>query len=145
MIWSIDPGETIGLAIWENDGFKRDQMKLDVDGLLSKLETYHGWLSRQSVERIDKIIVEQWAFSPGKTQGGNKMVSSQVIGMVKLFARLIDAEVVMQDPRILKVSALHTGTPIPKNGHFDDDISAYLHGHYYFVVNGILKPPNQVH
>lgn len=144
MIWSIDPGETIGFCTWENSGLKRLQKKVTVDELMSMLDVYLDVLD-QADESVDKIIVEQWALSPGKTQGGNKMVSSQVIGMMRLFAYLIGAEVIFQDPRILKVSALHTGTPIPKNGHFDDDISAYLHGHYYFVVNGILKPPNQVH
>lgn len=145
MIWSIDPGETVGFAEWHDDGSFLLKQKMPWENFETMLVDASGPMGDLGLSSPQKIIVEQWAFSPGKTQGGNKMVSSQVIGMVKLFARLIDAEVVMQDPRILKVSALHTGTPIPKSGHFDDDISAYLHGHYYFVVNGILKPPNQVH
>lgn len=134
MIWSVDPGESIGLAEWEDDGTLLRQRKLTVDELLSTLTDMLNYDIVPS-----KIIVEQWAFDPGKTGRGDKMVSSQVIGMLRLFAHVERVELVYQDRRILKVSALHTGTPIPKSGHFDDDVSAFLHGHYYFVVQGILQ------
>lgn len=132
MIWSIDPGESIGWCVWEDSGKLVRQGKYSVDDVLSML----------SVAGVvpDKIIVEQWAFDPGKTGRGDKMVSSQVIGMLRLFAHRRPTELIFQDRRILKVSALHTGTPIPKSGHFADDVSAFLHGHYYFVVQGILSP-----
>jgi hypothetical protein len=139
MIWSIDPGETTGMAMWSEEGNLSHKEKMPAELFVDFLSESRG------VVRPSVIVVEQWAFDPGKTQRGNKMVSSQVIGAVKLYAKQVGAEVILQDRRILKVSALHTGTPIPKNGHFDDDVSAYLHGHYYFVVSGILKPPNQVH
>jgi hypothetical protein len=138
MIWSIDPGETVGMAVWSEGGKFSVKKKHDYEDFLLILASSLN-------ANVSTFVIEQWAFSPGKTQGGNKMVSSQVIGAIKLFALLIGAEVIFQDPRILKISALHTGTPIPKNGHFDDDVSAYLHGHYYFVVNDIIKPSNQVH
>lgn len=134
MIWSIDPGESIGVCVWEEDGTLTSQKKVNIDQFMSMLAE---WLNYGIAPT--KIIVEQWAFDPGKTGRGDKMVSSQVIGMLRLFAHVERVELVYQDRRILKVSALHTGTPIPKSGHFDDDVSAYLHGHYYFVVQGILQ------
>lgn len=134
MIWSVDPGESIGWCVWEDDGTLLRQTKINVDELLSILVE----AMRRDL-RPTKVIVEQWAFDPGKTGRGDKMVSSQVIGMLKLFAHE-RVELIFQDRRILKVSALHTGTPVPKSGHFADDVSAYLHGHYYFVVQGILHP-----
>lgn len=131
-VWSIDPGESIGWCVWENDGSLYSKGKYTVDQVMSILS--------DPGPAPDTIIVEQWAFDPGKTQRGNKMISSQVIGMFRLFAHMKGAELIFQDRRVLKIAALHADVEIPKNGHFDDDVSAYLHGFYYFETKGLLEP-----
>lgn len=133
-VWSIDPGETTGLVQWTDDGLEQYRIKYSFDDLTEQLSSVMA-----TEFSVKTVVIEQWGFMQGKTQQGNKMVSSQVIGMLRLFAHHVGAEVVFQEPRILKISALHTGTPVPKSGHFDDAVSAYLHGHYYFVVKGILS------
>lgn len=135
-VWSVDPGESTGIAIWTDAGECVYREKMTPQGVM---------VFMLKMQPPELLVIEEWGFDPGKTQRGNKMISSKVIGMFELHAHRHDIPIVMQDRRILKVSALHTGTPIPKSGHFDDDVSAYLHGHYYFVTKGIIKPPNVIH
>lgn len=133
-VLSIDPGESIGFAEWTLEGDLLYKDKYDLGYFMQKME----WVIQS--QTVHTMIVEQWAFDPGKTQRGNKMISSQVIGMATLAAYMGRAELVFQDRRVLKIAALHAGVEIPKNGHFDDDVSAYLHGFYYFETKGILEP-----
>lgn len=128
---SVDPGGArIGIAFWGENG-----------DLFHK----HIWLFEDVIdnlmeinEPITTVVVESYR-NRGVEKRGSSLMTVQVIGMMKLFAKQQGAAYWEQNPDILRVSAAHTGTEIPAKGHIRDDISAYLHGHYFFVTKGILK------
>lgn len=137
-VWSIDPGERIGFACWGEDGSFRYKRVITESELFEMLADEVIWK-----HEVATYVVEQWAFDPGRTGRGDKMKSSQVIGAIRFAAYAAPlspgAEVVFQDPGILRIAALHSGTSVPKVGHIKDDVSAYLHGFYYFETKGVLK------
>lgn len=131
-VLSLDPGKNIGRALWTESGKLLFNDLCDLDTALSYLVNAKG---------ITKIVYEDWQlFTRQSEQTGSKMEASQLIGAVKLWAKLdSDRSIYSQPSSILPVSALHVGLKLPK-GHTPDQMSAYLHGHYWFVENGILKP-----
>jgi len=130
-VLSVDPGgKRVGAAFWTDDGLFREKHIWDFDSVLSELV--------KITEPITVIVCEGFT-NRGMEKRGSKHQTSQVIGMLKLLAHQWGAEFIEQEPGILRVSAAHTGTQIPAKGHIRDDVSAYLHGHYYFVAKGILS------
>lgn len=130
-VLSLDPGKTIGRALWTNDGrlLFNDQCSLD------ELLDYFA-----NTRSIDTLVVESWMLLRRMTeQMGSRMEASQVIGAAKLYARIREVDYVEQSPSILPVAHLHTGIAKPR-GHLPNPVSAYLHGYYYFVVKGVLQP-----
>lgn len=131
-VLSIDPGKNIGRALWTNDGKLLFKDICDLDTFLSYLAEAEG---------IGTIVYENWRlFKRQAQQTGSTMEASQVIGAIKLWEKLDSTRLRVEQPSsILPVSALHAGVALPK-GHTPDDVSAYLHGHYYFVGLGLLTP-----
>lgn len=131
-VLSLDPGKKIGRALWSNGGQLLFNDECDLDTALSYLANTRG---------INTIVVEDWMLFKRQTeQTGSKMEASQLLGAIKLWKKLGEDRLVMQQPSsILPVSALHAGVKLPK-GHTPDRLSAFLHGHYYFVSIGLLQP-----
>lgn len=131
-VLSIDPGKNIGRALWTNDGGLLFKDVCDLDTLLSYLADGEG---------INTIVYEDWRlFKRQAQQTGSTMEASQAIGAIRLWEKLDTTRLIVKQPSsILPVSALHAGVALPK-GHTPDDLSAYLHGHYYFVGLGLIAP-----
>lgn len=132
-ILSVDPGKNIGRALWTNDGQFLFKDVCDFDTLMSFLI--------DTSPTISTVVVEDFTlFKRQMQQTGSRMEASQVIGALRLWEMQDSTRLlVKQPPAILPVSALHTGITLPK-GHTPDDLSAYLHGHYYLVGLGVLQP-----
>lgn len=128
LVLSVDPGKNIGIAMWTGEGVSLGKQVVDFDTLDDFLVHTPG---------IEVIVYEDYRTNPWKKQGGSKQEASQVIGMLKSHCRRKGIDVVCQSNGILRVAALHSHTPIPARGHIKDDVSAYLHGFYYFVSQGI--------
>lgn len=131
-VLSLDPGKNIGRALWSDQGILLFRDICDLDTALSYLVNAKG---------ITTIVYEDWQlFTRQVEQTGSKMEASQLIGAVKLWEKLDEVRFAKAQPgSILPVSALHAGVKLPK-GHTPDDVSAMLHGHYWFVERGILQP-----
>lgn len=128
---SLDPGKKVGRAMWGADGTLLFNDEVSVNELIAFLA---------NARSVKTVVVESWMLLRRATsQIGSKMEASQVIGAAKLFALMQGAEYVEQPPSILPVSALHAGVALPK-GHTPDKLSAYLHGHYYLVCQGVIQP-----
>ena len=125
---SIDPGKHIGVALWRSTGELLWKDVMEVDVLDDYLEAQHG---------IHAIVVEDYVTDPWKKQGGSTQQASQVLGMVKSCCRRHGITLVVQKNTILRVAAMHAGVSIPKKGHIKDDLSAMLHGFYYFESIGM--------
>jgi hypothetical protein len=131
MILSVDPGGTCGLAMWQDDGTFVNKLKLPLSGFVL-------WASDVDIE-LSTIIYEDFTLRASKAyaQRGSKLEASQGIGVVKALAARKNAKLVRQPSGILKITAMHAEVPIVT--HFDDAVSAYLHGYYYFETKGLLK------
>lgn len=134
MIISVDPGETSGLAYWENDGTFISREALDFEALLEKLLSFEGDLS--------VIVCEDYRLRQGRqaAQTGSRFVAVQVIGALKLLAKRKNAKMVMQPPTVLTIAAMHSDVKRPSNHAKSHDIDAYNHGYYYFETKGLLEP-----
>lgn len=138
IVWSIDPGETVGLARWVDTG------ECIWKGSMS-VEEYMQYLCLQTWDtphtEFLAIVMEDYRLRQGKqmAQTGSRMLTSQVIGMTRLFARQHGTKVHLQDPQAYKLAAMHAGIKIPR-GHIKDELSAYLHGYYFFESIGVLRP-----
>jgi hypothetical protein len=133
MIISVDPGETTGIAYWEDDGTFISREALTQDEILDKVETLSG---------VTVIVVEDYRLRQGKqmVQTGSRFVAVQIIGALKAYARRVGAKFVLQPANVLTVAALHSGVKRPSNHSKSHDIDAYNHGYYYFETKGLLQP-----
>lgn len=133
MIISVDPGETTGIAYWEDDGTFISREALTQDEILDKVETLSG---------VTVIVVEDYRLRQGKqmVQTGSRFVAVQIIGALKAYARRVGAKFVLQPANVLTVAALHSGVKRPSNHSKSHDIDAYNHGYYYLETKGLLQP-----
>lgn len=130
---SIDPGETCGVALWEVTGELFWKRKMSLEELIEWCATFDSGVSI--------VVCEDFTLrrSRANAQTGSKMAASQGIGVARAFARRKTARFVRQQPDILRIAAMHAGVALPQ-GHIADDVSAYLHGFFWFEKEGILKP-----
>lgn len=135
----VDPGHTTGYAIlssWQ-------PIALDISGHVL-FEDVPDWLQGLP-EDIDMVVMEEFKLLPGKatyqaTNSNSQMKTSQVEGMVKLWAAQRKIPVVMQSPAIKasteKQSGLKPSGSHNKNSHW---IDAFNHLYYYGIRNGFIK------
>jgi hypothetical protein len=133
MIISVDPGETTGVAYWEDNGTFISREALTQDEILDKVET---------LSDVTVIVVEDYRLRQGKqmVQTGSRFVAVQIIGALKAYARRVGAKFVLQPANVLTVAALHSGVKRPSNHSKSHDIDAYNHGYYYLETKGLLQP-----
>lgn len=140
---SFDPGgKRTGVAAWNSDGSCRGKTIYNEEELDDFLEVYiiqhfkgdKGWGTPK------EIIYEPFQVRPDKAASfaGSTHVEIQVIGKLKLFARILGIPAIVSKAD-LRVVALHAGIKVPAKGHIKDDISAYLHGYNHLHTKGIIK------
>lgn len=136
MYVSVDPGQTVGLATWGEDGkliHKSKMPRVDFERFL------WGTVDPTYPNEILKFIVEKYVVYGNMTTAhiGRDNPTEQVIGMIDMIARKLGVPVIKQPATILKITAKWAGIKIP-GGHCPDDISAYLHGYHYLHKRGII-------
>ena len=134
MVISVDPGESTGIAFWEDDGTLISRTTYDMDQLLE--------FTTIDDRSIKVIVCEDYRLRQGKqmVQTGSRFVAVQVIGALKSLAKRVGAKFVLQQANVLTVAALHSGIKRPSNHAISHDIDAYNHGYYYFETKGLLHP-----
>lgn len=135
---SLDPGKATGYAVFLN-GLPSKHM-----GIIRGLDEFDDFLSNyvQTYGLPDLVVFENFKlFSwKAKQQSGSPMEASQVIGKIKFWAKLLGIPVVEQSPQILSVAVKWSKLPLPKNHDNSHHISAYNHGWFYLVSNGMQLP-----
>lgn len=147
MILSIDGGKNIGWATFYRSGKFIEKGVIDhtewFDPEACPLEIWKGDLFFWETN-VDLLVVEGIRHDPNIQQGGSQRWESQIEGAVRMLGTLTGVEVVVQQPAILPVAAMHAGYEMPKTKtgrkkHLPDDISAWLHGRYYLTSIGVLS------
>lgn len=130
---AIDPGIHNGWAIFKN-GIIEDL------GTIDGIHEFDEWLHKQ--ENIDLVVLEDFVLFRHKAQVqiGSKFEVTQVIGMVKSWARRNKIPVVMQKSDVLPIAGTWSKMPMPKDHSKSHHVAAYNHGFYYLVNNNMRAP-----
>lgn len=130
---AIDPGGMNGIA-WFNETY-------GLEGFTQvKLEELPVWLDRhQPVPDI--VILENYRLWKHKAlqQSGSTMPASQGVGMVKSYCKIKGIKLVEQSPQILQTAVKMSQMPLPKDHSQSHWVSAYNHGFWYLVQQGLTK------
>jgi hypothetical protein len=138
---SIDPGEkTTGWAAFDAAG-----QELEFGKVTGGPEGFMDWLENL-VPKPAEIIYENYRINPTINHGFSKVVTIQLIGMIKRFAHTNKILLHEQPNTVLKIGLKYAGfystyydSKGKKKKHVDDQISAYAHGVYYLQKKGIRK------
>lgn len=138
---SIDPGEkTTGWAAFDSEG-----SELEFGKITGGVNAFMDWLD-SLVPKPSEIIYENYRVSPTINHGFSKVVTIQLIGMIKRYAHTNKILLHEQPNTVLKIGLKYAGFyPLyydsqgKKKKHVDDEVSAYAHGVYYLQKKGIRK------
>jgi hypothetical protein len=136
---SVDPGgstksKTCGVVEWDelgNAGTIYQFTKPELEDYLASL---------QKCTTLKTIICENYRVRPGKKHHNwSPVFTIQTIGAVKLAARFMGVEVVMQEPVIMNIASSWSGVKLPSNHSKSHWVAAYLHGYYYLHNLNVIK------
>lgn len=137
---SIDPGEkTTGWAKFDETG-----KEIEFGKVTGGPDNFMDWLEGLS-DPPAEIIYENYRISPTVNHGFSKVVTIQLIGMIKRYANKHKIKLHEQPNTVLKIGLKYIGMyeiyypPGKPKKHVDDQISAYAHGVYYLQKKGIRK------
>lgn len=134
MILALDPGKASGWATFTDEG------QFVLMGQTSTVEEIIDWLDNFK-EDVSTVVVEDYVLFKRRalSQSGSKMPAAQVIGAASLFAKKKGAKFVKQRADILGVAEKLSGVPLPADHSISHQFSAYNHGYYYLVKQGIRQ------
>lgn len=135
MLLAVDPGDTAGWATFE-DGYHID------DGQITGANDFAQFCAKLMSSKIDTIVIEDYKLMPHKAQqqAGSRFQAVQQIGMLKLLAKVVGAELVLQGPDKYPIGLLLAGKTMPKDHKKSHHVVAYAHGWYYLVQQGLVSP-----
>lgn len=138
---SLDPGEqNVGWA-----AFKEDGSDIELGVVRGGLDSFLEW-----IENLDpkpkRIIYENYRISPTLNHGFSKVLTVQVIGMIKSYAKRNRIPLHEQPNTVLKIGLKYVGcysmyydSKGRRKKHVDDQISAWAHGVYFLQSHHIRK------
>lgn len=135
MILVVDPGDTTGIAIFDEGKLvQRSQMNWD---------TFLEYLT-EVWTRMTTIVVEDYRLRKGKQaqQTGSRFQAVQVIGALKYHCKIHNAEFKLVDVQAKTLGALYSGVKPPSDHKKSHEIDAYNIGIYWLVKENIIEPPS---
>lgn len=137
MILVVDPGDITGYALFNNEGECLWKDQKNFDKTLELLSD--GW----AIAYPTSIIVEDYRLRKGKQaqQTGSRFEAVQVIGALKLFARLHYIEFELVDVQAKMLGSMYSGVKPPSDHKKSHEIDAYNIGIYWLVKNGVIDAP----
>jgi hypothetical protein len=136
MYLSIDPGATTGWCMFDNVGGINWMNSIKHDLVIEWLETLQG---------VELVIIEEFMLNPpgfrNQVPKHDKMITVQVIGYVKSWAKRNKVKVVEQQRDKRMVGYKYWGQkPLPKSDPLNHAYDATAHGIYYLQRKGIREP-----
>ncbi len=130
---SFDPGESTGWVTWDENGTMVRQGtcrgRSDLEELLEELGS------------VPEIVAEDFTLRKDKAlqQSGSKLETVRVLGVIESWAYRNKSKITKQPASILYTAQLWSGMKMPKNHAQSHWVSAYNHGFYYLVKQGVRK------
>ena len=133
MILVVDPGDTTGYAVFEEDGEFVDKGQADFDKFLDFL----------MASTFTRIVVEDYRLRKGKQaqQTGSRFQAVQVIGALKYLARQERIGIDLVNVQAKTLGSMYSGVKPPSDHKKSHEIDAYNIGIYWLVANDIIYPP----
>lgn len=132
-IVGVDPGKMSGLAIFSPTGQPLVLTQLDIDQMIEFTTVYKDPVAVVVVE--DFVTFRQRA----KEQVGSRQHASQVIGMMKVFAKQKGARFVLQ-PAARKEEGSKLSGHVPPSDHSQShQVDAFNHAFFWMHRAGIVK------
>ena len=138
MILVVDPGDTTGLALFNEAGECIWKDQEDFDGVLELL------IGDTDIKAItSQILVEDYRLRKGKQaqQTGSRFQAVQVIGALKYHAHLHGIEFGLVDVQAKTLGSMYSGVKPPSDHKKSHEIDAYNIGIYWLVKNGVIDAP----
>jgi len=134
VILVVDPGDTTGYAMFQDDGTLFEKGQADFQKFLEIL--YNSICSR--------IVVEDYRLRAGKQaqQTGSRFQAVQVIGALKYHAYLHDVQFELANVQAKTLGSMYSGVKPPSDHKKSHEIDAYNIGIYWLVDNQIIEPPS---
>lgn len=133
MILVVDPGDTTGYAVFEEDGEFVDKGQADFDKFLDFL----------MASTFTRIVVEDYRLRKGKQaqQTGSRFQAVQVIGALKYLARQEHIGIELVNVQAKTLGSMYSGVKPPSDHKKSHEVDAYNIGIYWLVANDIIYPP----
>jgi hypothetical protein len=133
MILVVDPGDTTGYAVFTDEGELSVKMQGEFLHIMEMLQNYS----------FDRIIVEDYRLRGGKQaqQTGSRFQAVQVIGALKYYAFLHNAQFELATVQAKTLGSMYSGVKPPSDHKKSHEIDAYNIGIYWLVSNGIIDAP----
>lgn len=133
---SFDPGGTVGWCLWNEHGQILDKGQCNKDELIDLLET-------DPFKDVEVVITEDFKlFSwKAKQQAGKRMPASETIGVIDSYVRRGRRKHIKQPSNILTVASRLTNVKMPSTHSKSHWVSAFLHGAYYLIGQGLYETP----
>lgn len=129
---AFDPGKVTGVAVFK-DGKVEELLQVPLDKFPKFLERLRDdYQSGHIVYLFENFKLFSWK---AKQQSGSSMEASQVIGMIKMSAAMIGADIEEQSPQVKSVAQKWSKIVPPKNHDNSHQVDAYNHGFYWLVSN----------
>lgn len=147
MYIAVDPGKTVGVATFREDGTDIARKALDIDKFRTLLKSFYFGV-KDSDEKL-RFIVEDYKLRQDMAlaQTGSDMPASKCIGAIEMIMTLLGEQSMIwwQRPSDLKGALKWAGYPElarkPRTWHCPDDLSAYAHGVHRLIDLGVRKHP----
>lgn len=130
---AVDPGDTVGVAVFSKDAvlqyygeFPHDELSEKLIGLYAEYDFSH-------------IVVEDFKLFGhlAKQQIGSHFTTSQGIGQCELFAKMSGLGFTKQYSNILPIAQMWSQKKVPPHGNKNHGwMSAYNHGFYWMCKSG---------
>ncbi len=132
-IIGVDPGKMNGIAIFNGDGSLDTFGQMTIDEILDWSDSYDQDISVLVVE--DFVTFKKRAMQ----QAGSRQHASQVIGMMKSFAKRKGARLVLQEASKLSTAEKVSGIKMPADHSVSHQVSAYNHAYFWMHNAGIVE------
>lgn len=137
VVMGIDPGDLTGVAIVEHSGASVYIANIPAEDMPDFLLTNSDYLKKL----VTHIVYEDYLLygHKAKQQTGSKFKAVQVIGQLRMWAKMNNIPMTSQQARILSIAEKWSQIT-PKGKHQDTHfVDAFNHAFYWLVKNGLAK------
>lgn len=132
---AFDPGKTTGVAKFVH-GEVQEMNQIHIDDFPKFMDRVRDECQGEVVFLFENFRLFSWK---AKQQSGSTMEASQIIGMIKMVAAGMGADIQEQSPQIKPVAQKWTGVIPPKNHANSHQVDAYNHGVYWLISKGMRR------